>query len=352
MIKTIFSVSRNKIIQLNGRIELLDFLRGGAMLLVLLHHSGVPYGKWILAFHMPLFFILSGYTDAAKTKCAEESFGKFVLKKAKRLLFPYFSFEIINLLLWYILCLFTGQNLQLVSPLVSIALCINTSSYIGLCGRLWFLPCMFISSIIFFLCKRFIKSKEGLFCAAGLCLIVSYITTNVLPFRLPFTIDTAFMATFFLFVGYLGRKSLDYLLDNGHILIDIILCLLMFLILYSTYRTDQAKMWMFINVYGDYIYSVLGAVGGSFAFIIIAKYLYYVINKIPIINSFVLWYSYNSLASFPVHLQIKCILINLGISWVTIWWILFIVMLFGNIIIVNIITNYLPFLLGQRYQKR
>lgn len=44
-----------------NRIEKVDFLRGLAMLLVLLHHSGFPFGSFILAFHMPLFFVISGW---------------------------------------------------------------------------------------------------------------------------------------------------------------------------------------------------------------------------------------------------------------------------------------------------
>lgn len=47
------------------RDALVDFLRGAAMLLVLLHHSGCPLGPYILAFHMPHFFVLSGYAESA-----------------------------------------------------------------------------------------------------------------------------------------------------------------------------------------------------------------------------------------------------------------------------------------------
>ena len=38
----------------NGkRIEIIDFIRGMAVVLILLHHSGVPHGEWILAYHVP-----------------------------------------------------------------------------------------------------------------------------------------------------------------------------------------------------------------------------------------------------------------------------------------------------------
>ena len=84
-IKTIFSIKGNNIVRAGEeRVELIDFLRGGAMILVLLHHSGFPLGKWILAFHMPFFFMLSGYTVAIKSNRSQQQFGKFVIKKAKR----------------------------------------------------------------------------------------------------------------------------------------------------------------------------------------------------------------------------------------------------------------------------
>lgn len=52
----LFRVKSNVI---EGRIQILDYIRGMAILLVLLHHSGVPGGDWILAFHMPLLFFIS-----------------------------------------------------------------------------------------------------------------------------------------------------------------------------------------------------------------------------------------------------------------------------------------------------
>lgn len=301
---------------------------------------------------MPFFFILSGYTVAIKSNRSQQQFGKFVIKKAKRLIIPYFSFEIINLLIWYIRCMVLGKSIHIVSPLISIVLCINTDAYSGLCGRLWFLPCMFVSSIFFYFCKRYISHNQGLICVTGICFFISWFTFKIIPWRLPFTIDTAFMATAFLLIGYWGKNTISFLLNKGHILIDVIICLLMLGMLYSTYRTDRAKMLMYINEYGDYIYSILGAIGGSFAYLLIAKYFYFFVSKISLFNNFVLWYSYNSLATFPVHLQIKCVLLLFGFSWTGIWWILFFVMLFGNIIVVNIISNYLPFLLGQGYPKK
>ena len=61
--------------KVSNRIKILDFYRGAAMLLVLLQHSGIYFGKLILAFHMPFFFLLSGYIYRKKRKCRKYFFA-------------------------------------------------------------------------------------------------------------------------------------------------------------------------------------------------------------------------------------------------------------------------------------
>lgn len=135
-------------------------------------------------------------------------------------------------------------------------------------------------------------------------------------------------------------------------LIDIASAIILLGILYYTNRSNKAGMLMFINRYGEYIFSIVGAFAGSIAYVILAKYVYYLFRRIKFLENFVLWYSYNSLATFPVHLEIKCVLLLFGIPFIDMWWVLFLVMLLGNIIIVNVITNYLPFLLFQKYKSK
>lgn len=65
------------------------------MLLVLLHHSSVPNGEWILAFHMPLLFLLSGYADAHRERLGlshPRKFTEYFFNRFRRLVVPYFLF--------------------------------------------------------------------------------------------------------------------------------------------------------------------------------------------------------------------------------------------------------------------
>lgn len=78
------------------RIEYIDVFRAFGIILMIMGHIwfGVWFDKFIHAFHMPMFFIISGYF--CKCDEVEEKFKfwlKYVIKEAKALLVPYWVFE-------------------------------------------------------------------------------------------------------------------------------------------------------------------------------------------------------------------------------------------------------------------
>ncbi len=350
MFKNIFQVQTNSS---NKRNELLDFIRGLAMILVLLHHSGIPYSEIILAFHMPLFFIISGYTESITDKAKKTSFKEYTWNKFKRIMIPYFAFEIINYFIWIIVCIIKGTKIPTLSALTSIITCINTESYMGLYGRLWFLPCMFVSCCVFWFIIKFIKSKKLIILTTIVSFIISYMISYFNLGRLPFTIDTMFMALPFFLIGYLLSKNIKDLFKKKNKIIDLIITIISIIILLISCKYG-AKMYMFINEYGNYITTILAAISGSLAFAVISKYIYQLVNKVKLIKNYVLWYSYNSLISFPVHLQIKCILLLLELPLINMqnWYLLMIIMFFLNIPIVNFYTINLPYITGNIPKKK
>ena len=73
------------------RIAWLDAVKAVGILVVLLVHTGRSFGPVSFyggMFYMPIFFVAAGYTFRVKEG---ESYGTFLLKKAKRLLIPYFG---------------------------------------------------------------------------------------------------------------------------------------------------------------------------------------------------------------------------------------------------------------------
>lgn len=106
----------------------------------------------VYAHHVPLFFFASGLFATLTIK--EISFGKFVWKKVRSLLFPYFFFSLLTIIIFLIFGKLKIANLgtALLDMIKGIR---NTTPGV----QLWFFPCLFIVAILFELIKRIFKNK-------------------------------------------------------------------------------------------------------------------------------------------------------------------------------------------------
>lgn len=346
VVKSIFSLHDNTS---PGRDRLIDFLRGGAMILVLLHHSGFSLGAVILAFHMPLFFIISGYLEFLNGG-TKRPFKQYLRKRFVRLVVPYFTFEILNLIIWCVKCMVEHQSLPGIESLISIFTCIN-NGYMGLYGRLWFLPCMFVADLYIWVILRLLRNNKFAQILSILGLFaLSFLTDKLLEFRLPFAIDTALFAAAFIMLGYVFGDAVQVLIHPGNLVCKTILTIGMLLYLAYAVQYTNVTVHMYINNYGEYTVSICAAIAGSIAFLILGSFVYRACGKFQILNDFVCWYGNNSLVSFPIHLTIKMFILWY-VPTLSKWYLLFVVMLVVNIPIVNAITNYLPFMLAKKYAR-
>lgn len=135
-----------------GRIYWVDNARGVAILLVVLGHvSYMPEAmhKVIYAFHMPLFFILSGlFLDE---RIVEIPFIHFLSKKARSLMVPFFVFGILNVLFFFVLNSFSlsgPKSFNLAETMMDSLFFVRHS------GK-WFLCGLFFSQILLYLIYKF-----------------------------------------------------------------------------------------------------------------------------------------------------------------------------------------------------
>ena len=97
---------------------------------------------------------------------------------------------------------------------------------------------------------------------------------------------------------------------------------------------------------------VICAILGTAIIFIVAKYLFRIVTKITIFKDIIYWYSVNSLAVFPVHLTVKVLSIPLlALIGLNTWIFLFATMLIITIPIVNIISYYVPFMVGENKRR-
>lgn len=149
------------------RNKQVDIIRGVAILLVVLEHalgtSDNFFAKIILSFHMPVFFILSGYLAHEKIT---GNFGAVIKKKIKRLLIPQLTLAILSLLYNFFigkLVLHTATAEEL-----SIFYCFF---------RWWFLLVMaqvvIAWEVLTRICKNYLIEAEGIL--LGVCIIYTIV---------------------------------------------------------------------------------------------------------------------------------------------------------------------------------
>ena len=130
------------------RIPWIDAAKGIGILLVLISHT-FPINKYInilfLTPYMAFFFVLSGFTYSHKLPAKGE-----IVKKAKRLLIPYFIYGLIGAVL--ICDLNLAELLHELSGLFYSRYYYlrpvgDHCSHFSQISPMWFLPCMFLSYV-------------------------------------------------------------------------------------------------------------------------------------------------------------------------------------------------------------
>lgn len=192
------------------RLDWLDIAKGIAILLVIVGHTvnnPSPIRQIIFSFHMPLFFILAGYTFRVKP------WGELVKTSCSRLLVPYFLVA----LSWNVPYFFaTGGQVDKSSLLAGLGTIIFASGTnvpifgFDAVGMSWFLMALFVSRMLLnalmILFERFDVPElaQGLICLAVSFAGVS--CSKVFGFYLPLSGDVGLYVVFLMWCGYIVRK--------------------------------------------------------------------------------------------------------------------------------------------------
>lgn len=87
----------------DGRNHYIDYMKGIAIVFVVYGHTFGIFHDWVYLFHVPVFFMLSGYCWNSDYAVSKESVIGFVYKRFIRLLIPYFVFNILLVVLFNVL---------------------------------------------------------------------------------------------------------------------------------------------------------------------------------------------------------------------------------------------------------
>lgn len=244
-----------------NRIQSIDLSKGIGMLLVILGHCAFFGGQihnLIFAFHMPLFFILSGMVF--KPRKGEKNIA---FRKAKVLLVPYLVFCGIGIVA-SILIPAWRHELSMKGIIYDIYLGNPENIHVS---SIWFLVCMYWVVMI----AHYIFKIENANIRVIIVLIIAGIGFGfaeynsyfgfLLDGRLPFCIDVAFVATLFFFIGRLMKGLIKYE-EEMDVRMFIILggSVLLFTIAYMSNGRTNLHALTFNNIFLYLVESITGSI--------------------------------------------------------------------------------------------
>ncbi|MCB7319560.1 acyltransferase family protein [Lacrimispora sp. 210928-DFI.3.58] len=251
----------------------INVCRGIGILIVMLGHSGPsPWlNKAIDSFHMPLFFILSGYLFKVNQSLGTR---ECIYKNWKRYIVPYFGYVSINLMIQMVR-LWIGKEEQL---LKSFFVYVGGGVYsrgsmlcMPNCSPLWYLTCIFCAVVMLNAITQKLREK------AYIAVIGFSVVTAVLSFaeapKLPWNIDTAMAGVTFMYMGILLKKySLISRYNNVKYVKKIGLSLLLLIIWgLAAFLNPIAAVSFNNNRYGNYFLMLIAAAAASFLLIAVCR---------------------------------------------------------------------------------
>lgn len=181
------------------RIDYIDTAKGFTILLVILGHNEIPsiVNKFIFSFHMPLFFVLSGFFFRP------DKLTNIIAKGWKQLLKPY-VFTCCCIIVFFILF----QTVQYLYSNIPYNLTqlkdFLTSIIVGDIGPVWFLLSLFWAKIYV---SFFLRLGSNAFAFILIIATIGFITGNS-DFNVffPFQILSGMIAALYVYIGYEMRR--------------------------------------------------------------------------------------------------------------------------------------------------
>lgn len=259
----------------NYRVEWIDYFRFFGVLLMVMGHIGFgsKFDVWIHGFHMPMFFFISGvlYKEIEKQEKIGERLKKTIIKKAKVLLIPYLCVGIMSYILW-IIKHFASPDL--LSPLYHLLM--DNSNGLPYTGALWFLTSFFFTSIIYAVIDVITLNCKLRVAWKTLISVAFAIIGCTLSYRLPWSLNAAFVGVGLMHFGWLLRNCLlkeHSVVSWGGIVIALLALLALSMVIFL-----NGSINMRTGTYHNIGMFWIGAVGSSIVVCYIAKLVYGFIN--------------------------------------------------------------------------
>ncbi len=224
-------------------VRWIDILKGLGIIFVVIGHvySNEVIYNWIYSFHMPLFFFASGYVYKKRSVLLDFK------HRVKSIIVPYFIFGFLEFIYWVVLeRRFRDSKLSISESFVGLFL--GQYDYLEFNVHLWFLPCFFVTVLIYNILMNINKI------AAYMVVFLMSFMYLIIPLPSMFWgTDRVFKYIFFYLIGnILARCKLEKLVTGiGVIGAWILGCVLIITnFFFSYYGYTKGFMWFITGIIG------------------------------------------------------------------------------------------------------
>ena len=229
------------------RIGYIDFFRGIGIILMIMGHIGfgTAFTVFIHAFHMPMFFILSGFFYK---KNATVPTIKYINHKFQKILIPYLFVGFIFFLLQYIAP--SGfSEFRGLSHLTSL-LFVNNNGGLYCCGAIWFLTAFFFTNVLYFIIDKYLNKRWLRYSTIVLIACGGGILTKYLGVNLPFSLNSAFVGVGLMEIGKALQSERFSKILNLRFLQCLLLCTISVILIGANYYFAGESVNMRTGSYG------------------------------------------------------------------------------------------------------
>lgn len=262
------------------RIAAIDVAKGiGILLVVFAHIVGFNLSNTIIySFHMPLFFILSGMVMNVEKY---RSFKCFIKNKLKSLIVPYLFFCLLSIAIVFILYLVVEISETPMFLLKSLYSVFWSPYSLDFNTPLWFLPCLFITELMYYLIYRLCKKKYLICIFTAIIVACGWIAeSKLIPFDfsiLPFNLSSAcfslgFLAIGNLFAPFVKQKLLHQKNTKSTIIKCLCICVLSFCIM-TVFALINGKVNIGGGTFSNGVWTYISGVSGTLGILCLSQIL-------------------------------------------------------------------------------
>ncbi len=346
----------------NKRIAYLDMARGIGMILVVIGHIeyvNMSLLQFIYAFHMSLFFLISGILIWEKQE-EKNNYIALCKKKLRSILLPYCYFSVLILLVESARLLVKGLNeWENIGQMLLQTLCLQGTS------TLWFLPALFMSELLFIGMRR--RSSHG-GTMIGACVLTVFAAVmnqweknwyslqtqdmlgNVLHEVLSMLVRNVFCVSFICIGYYLGKWILPAMQRWWQEVLFAMLSAVAAVLLIFGNGVAEIR---YMNLQNPILY-LLGAVSGTMTVLCLCRLLQR--SRLAAVKRLLGFIGINSLIIMVTHMDFRVLYCSIMLAeFLNVWekqlfYIISIILLVFllEIPIIWVVNRFFPWLLGKR----